>query len=253
MDFKKALEIVLETKNIIMDKESAHNITVKGEADYVTQTDFKVQSFLMEKLSEAYPESGFLAEEKDNDYNGGTPIWIIDPIDGTTNLIHGCNMSAVSLAYYDGKEVIFGAVYNPFTGELFRAEKGKGAFLGDTPIHCTGTDKLNRCLVSVGTSPYYKDEAESNFRLFQKVFLTCEDIRRTGSAALDHCYVAAGRFDIYFERHLKPWDYAAGKLILEEAGGKVTGWQGEEADPTKIWDIVATNGKVHEAFLEMIK
>lgn len=253
MDFKRALEIVMETKNIIMDKESAHEITVKGLADYVTQTDFKVQSFLMEKLSQAYPEAGFLAEEKENDYKGGTPVWIIDPIDGTTNLIHGCNMSAVSLAYYDSRETVFGAVYNPFTGELFRAEKGKGAFLGDIRIRCTDTDNAGRCLAAVGTSPYYKDEAEDNFRLFQKVFLTCEDIRRTGSAALDHCYVAAGRFDAYFERHLKPWDYAAGKLILEEAGGKVTGWQGEEADPTKIWDILATNGKVHDEFLEMIK
>ena len=253
MDFKRALEIVLETKNIIMDKESARDITVKGEADYVTQTDFKVQSFLMEKLSKAYPQTGFLAEEKDNDYKGGTPVWIIDPIDGTTNLIHGCNMSAVSLAYYDGRETVFGAVYNPFTGELFRAEKGKGACLGDVQIHCTDTDSVSRCLAAIGTSPYYKDEAEGNFRVFRKVFLTCEDIRRTGSAALDHCYVAAGRFDAYFERHLKPWDYAAGKLILEEAGGKVTGWQGEEADPTKICDILATNGKVHGDFLEMIK
>lgn len=253
MDFKKALELVLKTKNIIMDRESAHNITVKGEADYVTQTDFKVQSFLMEKLYEAYPQAGFLAEEKDNDYKGGTPIWIIDPIDGTTNLIHGCNMSAVSLAYYDGKETIFGAVYNPFTGELFRAEKGKGAFLGETRIFCTETDKLNRCLAAIGTSPYYKDEAPGNFRIFQKVFLSCEDVRRTGSAALDLCYVAAGRFDAYFERHLKPWDYSAGKLILEEAGGKVTGWQGEEADTTKIWDILATNGKVHGEFLDLIK
>ena len=195
---------------------------------------------------------GFLAEEQENPDYSGKPAWILDPIDGTTNLIHDYRMSAVSLAFYDGREVVFGAVYNPFTEELFTAEKGKGAFLNGKLIRCTETQAIGSCLAAIGTAPYYKEEAAQNFERFQKVFLACQDIRRSGSAALDLCYVACGRIDAYFERHLKPWDYAAGLLLVWEAGGCVTDWQGKALDVTRRNDVLATNGRVHEWFLEAL-
>lgn len=252
MEFQKAAALVRSAKAIVMDGEASQQFTVKGEADYVTQTDYRVQEYLMERLGALAPGAGFLAEERENTDCAGGPAWILDPIDGTTNLIHDYRMSAVSLAFYDGREVVFGAVYNPFAEELFTAEKGKGAFLNGSPIRCTKTDRICECLASVGTAPYYKQEAAHNFERFQKVFLACQDIRRSGSAALDLCYVACGRTDAYFERHLKPWDYAAGLLLVREAGGCVTGWLGEALEATKTCDVLATNGKVHAWFLNTL-
>lgn len=157
-------------------------------------------------------------------------------------------MSAVSLAFYDGQAVVFGAVYNPFTEELFTAQRGRGAYCNGVPIQCTQTREIASCLVAIGTAPYYKEEAARNFERFQTVFLACQDIRRSGSAALDLCYVACGRIDAYFERHLKPWDYAAGQLLIQEAGGCVTGWQGEMLAATEINDVLATNGRYMSGF-----
>ena len=252
MNFQKAVELVRETKTIVLDPEAAHRITVKGKADYVTQVDFSVQAYLKQRLLALAPQAGFLAEEQENPDYSGKPAWILDPIDGTTNLIHDYRMSAVSLAFYDGREVVFGAVYNPFTEELFTAEKGKGAFLNGKLIRCTGTQAIGSCLAAIGTAPYDKEEAAQNFERFQKVFLACQDIRRSGSAALDLCHVACGRIDAYFERHLKPWDYAAGLLLVREAGGCVTDWQGKALDVTRRNDVLATNGKVHAWFLEAL-
>lgn len=252
MDFQRVTALVRETKSIVMDAEASQRITVKGEADYVTQTDFRVQEYLMDRLGALAPEAVFLAEERENTACAGKPAWILDPIDGTTNLIHDYRMSAVSLAFYDGDKVVFGAVYNPFTEELFTAEQGKGAFLNERAIRCTETGYIEGCLAAIGTAPYYKEEAAQNFERFQKVFLNCQDIRRSGSAALDLCYVACGRIDAYFERHLKPWDYAAGLLLVREAGGRVTGWRGEAPEVTEVNDVLATNGKVHEWFLDVL-
>lgn len=252
MDFEKAIELVRETRPIVMDADSSRCVTVKGEADYVTQTDLRVQEFLMERLRPLATQADFLSEERENAACAGKPAWILDPIDGTTNLIHDYRMSAVSLAFYDGRAVVFGAVYNPFTEELFTAERGRGAFLNGAPIRCTQTESVAQCLAAIGTAPYFKQEAAQNFERFQKVFLACQDIRRTGSAALDLCYVACGRIDAYFERHLKPWDYAAGLLLVREAGGCVTGWQGEALEVTEPNDVLATNGQVHGWFLKAL-
>lgn len=154
MDFQRAAELVLETKAIVMDEKAARQVTVKGQADYVTQVDFAVQSYLKERLLALHPQAGFLAEEQENVDYSGRPAWILDPIDGTTNLIHGYQMSAVSLAFYDGQAVVFGAVYNPFTEELFTAQRGRGAYCNGVPIQCTQTREIASCLVAIGTAPY---------------------------------------------------------------------------------------------------
>ena len=235
-------------------QDAAMGIREKSShVDLVTLYDPMVQEFLRSRLLTLLPEAGFLGEEDaTHDIAGRRQLFIVDPIDGTTNLIHGYQMSAVSLAFYDGQAVVFGAVYNPFTEELFTAQRGRGAYCNGVPIQCTQTREIASCLVAIGTAPYYKEEAARNFERFQTVFLACQDIRRSGSAALDLCYVACGRIDAYFERHLKPWDYAAGQLLIQEAGGCVTGWQGEMLAATEINDVLATNGKIHERFLEVL-
>ncbi|HIT53665.1 MAG TPA: inositol monophosphatase [Candidatus Fimivicinus intestinavium] len=252
MEIQRMIELVRGAQSILMDENAARQVTVKGVADYVTQVDLRVQAYFQQRLAALDPQAAFLAEEKENEKVAGKPAWILDPVDGTTNLIHDYRMSAVSLAYYDGASVACGVVYNPFTQELFTAQRGGGAFLNGVPIRCSAARTMDDCLAAIGTAPYYKAEAAQNFALFQKVFLACQDIRRSGSAALDLCYVACGRIDAYFERHLKPWDYAAGLLLVQEAGGCVTDWQGHLPEVTKPGNVLATNGKLHEQFLELL-
>lgn len=247
------IELIKETKRIAEDSRSAHDVTVKGLADFVTKVDTGIQEFLRRRLAEMYPDIQFMSEEKNNsEINFSGRVWILDPIDGTTNLIHDYRMSAVSLALADNGEPVMGIVYNPFTEELFTAQKGRGAFLNGEPIHVTDTDTLAGALVNVGTSPYYKDMADANFEIIKSFFVKCEDIRRSGSAALDLCYIACGRTDGYFERRLKPWDHAAGTVILREAGGCVTDMAGGAPGYTAPADICASNGKIHKDMLEVI-
>lgn len=250
---ERLIKLIKETKKIALDSGSAHEIKIKGAADYVTRVDMGVQEYLRPRLAELYPEIQFMSEEKDNslvDMSG--KVWILDPIDGTTNLIHDYRMSAVSLGLAENGTPVLGVVYNPFTGELFHAKKGDGAFLNGEPIHVSDAETLSSSLISVGTSPYYKDMADETFDTIKKVFAASEDIRRCGSAAMDLCYCACGRIDGYFERRLKPWDYAAGTVILREAGGRVTAMGGGEPSMRVPSDIIATNGSIHTELEELI-
>lgn len=242
----KLIRLVKETKAIALDGGSAHDIKVKGLADFVTKVDIGIQEFLRPRLFEMYPDVQFMSEEKDNsgiDHRG--KVWVLDPIDGTTNLIHDFKMSAVALALVDNGVPVLGIVYNPFTDELFSAKRGGGAFLNGRPIHVTDAAELSHSLVLVGTSPYRKDLADVNFDIIKRLYIASEDIRRCGSAALDLCYLACGRADGFFERNLKPWDYAAGTAILREAGGMVTDFNGAEPSYQVPSDILASNGKIH--------
>lgn len=250
---EKLIELIRETKKIALDSGSAHDITIKGTADFVTKVDMGVQEFLRPRLRELYPDVQFMSEEKDN--SGIDPrgkVWILDPIDGTTNLIHDYKMSAVSLGLAEGGIPVMGVVYNPFTDELFCAKKGSGAFLNGERIRVSAAESMESALISVGTSPYYKELADENFEIIKRIFIKAEDIRRCGSAAMDLCYIACGRIDGYFERRLKPWDYAAGTIILREAGGRVTTTAGGEPSCSFPSDIIASNGKIHDEFAELI-
>lgn len=250
---EKLLELIKETKKIAADTDSAQDVTVKGVADFVTKVDMGIQEFLKPGLAELYPDIQFMSEEKDNsEIDQSGKVWILDPIDGTTNLIHDYKMSAVSLGLVDNGIPVLGIVYNPFSDELFYAEKGKGAFLNGKPIHVTDADTLAKSLVSVGTSPYEKYLADENFRLIKDFFIECEDIRRSGSAAMDLCYIACGRTDGFFERNLKPWDYTAGIVIVREAGGRVTDFIGNEPSYRSPSDICASNGKIHEYMMDVL-
>lgn len=222
IDYKYVEEIVRTAGNIMLQTVSNDQIHTKGRADFVTDKDVEVQQYVYERLHEAYPQIGFIGEET-CDYANGTSEqqWILDPIDGTTNYIYGYNLSAISLALKHQDDIIFGIVYNPFTNELFRAAKGEGAYLNDKRIKASKKPGINEALVAVGTSPYDKNMAERVFESIREIFKKSLDIRRTGSAAIDMAYVACGRQDAYFEYNLKPWDFAAGCILIKEAGGIV--------------------------------
>lgn len=253
MNPDKIIQLVHETRPLIMDTENTHKITIKGQADFVTRVDTSVQQFIQKALAGLYPDIQFIGEEDHmNTIDPSRPAWILDPIDGTTNLIYDFQHSAVSLGYYENGRIQLGVVYNPFTEETFHAVRDQGAYLNGHPIHCNPTEHMADSLISIGTSPYDREMAAQNFKVFQKIFEHSLDIRRTGSAALDLSYVACGRLDGYIERNLKPWDFAAGALILEEAGGKITNYQKQPVDYCKNQDILASNGHIHDEIAALL-
>ena len=212
-------ELIIREAGRMIRSEDPHDAESKeGHANFVTSTDKRVQAFLREQLPKTVPGSRFIGEEGESMALTDDPTWIVDPVDGTTNLIHDYRHSAVSVALAVKKEPVLGLVYQPYTDELFRAEKGKGACLNGKPIRVSGTG-MDRALVLFGTSPYNPQKAGTSLKTVLKYLLTCADIRRSGSAALDLCYVACGRAEVFFELELKPWDVAAGALLVTEAGG----------------------------------
>lgn len=258
--------IIQEVSNTYLTRENSQNITVKGDSNFVTEVDTQIEKAMKERLLSLYPDTQFMGEEGDNsDVDFTTPVWILDPVDGTSNLIHDFQNSSMSLALTMDKKVVFGVIYHYSSKEYFYAKKGEGAYVGcaslinpnkpeyatpssvATPIQVSHTTELSRSLVSFGTSPYDKATlGEKNCETLKQIFFACEDIRRIGSAAIELAYVAAGRVDIYLERNLKPWDYAAAIVIIEEAGGIITDYEGQEIDIAKPCNILAANKVVHE-------
>ena len=190
----------------------------EGHANFVTNIDSAVEEYLEDALTRLLPGSRFIGEEKENAKLTDAPTWIVDPLDGTTNLIHDYHMSAVSIALCEGKTPVLGLIWQPYSGEMFYAEKGKGASLNGAPIHVADT-AFRDAVVAFGTAPYYEELEEKSMALAGEFLHCCADIRRSGSAAIDLASVACGRLDAFFEMRLKPWDYAAGSLIVQEAGG----------------------------------
>lgn len=243
---QEIIALVKRTKTFVENRERAGHIKVKGPADYVTQVDTDIQNFLCRELGRLAPEIQFLGEEEGLHEMSGDTYWILDPIDGTTNLIHDYQHSVVSLALYEKEEITMGIVYDPFREDMYHAQKGKGSFLNGMPISVSDAEALSETIVTIGTSPYDRELTEENFQRFQRVFEKSQDIRRTGSAALDLANVACGRTGGFFELRLSPWDFAAGMLLVAEAGGRVTNYEGEPLNLLKRGSVVATNGKVHE-------
>ncbi|MDE6950980.1 MAG: inositol monophosphatase [Lachnospiraceae bacterium] len=252
MDLKQVKDIILEAGNFLKNREAAAHITVKGAADYVTETDKQVQDFIQKSLEKLYPEIQFLGEEKNNDeVDISGKAWVLDPVDGTTNLIHDYKRSSISLALANGGKIAAGIVYQPYTEELFYAERGKGAYLNGKRIYVSSAKTMEECLVSVGTDPYNKKElGEQVFRDIYRVFMDCQDIRRSGSAAIDLAETAAGRLDGFFEAKLNIWDYAAGQLLVEEAGGKVTDYAGNALECAMNSSVVCGNPAIHALLVE---
>ncbi len=241
------LPIVREAGNILLAREGADCIAAKAAQDFVTAVDFRVQNAICHRLRENWPEIQFMGEEKDNsDIDFSRPYWVLDPIDGTTNFIHDFRASVISLALVVEHDPIFGVVYDPYAGEEFTAVRGRGAFLNGRPIRVSAAAALSEALVFVGTAPYRRAEMDENFRRIQRVYLSSHDIRRFGCTALELCYLACGRADGQFEFGTKPWDIAAGWLILREAGGEVVSVWGGPPPLDRESAIVSTNGNFTE-------
>ena len=212
---REAAALILQAHGILAECKSGHR-------DVVTEYDRRGQELLTARLSQAVPGARFFCEENDrHDDLNAEHLFIIDPIDGTMNFVRRLNHSCISVAYCSRGERLCGAVLNPYAEELFTAVRGEGAFLNGKPIHVDEAP-LSETLVVCGTAPYSPEAVTDTFRLMEKAYRASLDIRRQGSAALDLCSVAAGRAGAYFEMALSLWDYAAGTLLVEEAGGICT-------------------------------
>ena len=218
--FETAKIIVLRAGQQLMDRDGAQEISEKTETDFVTAVDLRVQRMIFEELSALDPSVQFIGEEKDNrevDRHG--KVWILDPVDGTTNFIHDFHHSVISLAYAEQRVTKYGIVYCPYTGEVIEARLGEGAWCNGVPMKVSQKTSLSQCLISTGTSPAYRDCTDVTFARMRRIFERCQDIRRIGSAALELSYLACGRLDGFYEEILKLWDYAAAQLMIREAGG----------------------------------
>jgi len=223
-----------------------------GMHNLVTHYDKAAEALIYNLLNQRFPTHGFIGEEQ-GETKKGDIIWIVDPLDGTVNFAHGVPVFAVSIAAASGNDVLAGCIYQPMTQELFWAEKGKGAFLNGKPLSVTQNKNLNEALLATGF-PYNVDQDPLHcIETFSKMTRKGVPIRRLGSAAIDLSYVAAGRFDAYWEVTLQPWDFAVGKLLVEEAGGRVTAYDGNSFDIYKPTTLVATNGHLHSKLLEAIR
>ncbi len=213
----------------------------KGEVDLVTRADRASEAFLVEGIRRRFPGHGILAEEGGGDEGeAGAPRWIVDPLDGTTNFAHGLPLWSVSIAVMHGGRMLAGVVHDPNRDECFRAARGAGAFLGDRRLRVSGTTTLGDALLVTGFPYDIRTTDVDNLDHFARFMKRCRAVRRLGSAALDLAWVAAGRFDGFWELKLHPWDVAAGALLVEEAGGIVTGFGGEPFDPFGA-EVVAAN------------
>jgi myo-inositol-1(or 4)-monophosphatase len=227
-------------------------VEFKGEINPVTEADYLSQEKIISIISSKYPDHGILAEEGDDGDQVETEYqWIIDPLDGTVNYSHNYPFFCVSIALKRERDVVLGAVYNPVMDEMFTALKGQGAHLNGSPIKASDCKHINRALLCTGFPYDVKQSDENNIAHFTNFIMAAQAIRRDGTAALDLCYVAAGRFDGFWELKLYPWDMAAGGLMVLEAGGMVTDFKGGEFNPFSR-DIVASNGPIHEEMLSII-
>ncbi|MFH1752843.1 MAG: inositol monophosphatase family protein [Candidatus Omnitrophota bacterium] len=232
-------------------------ITAKAKSspfDLVTVADIEAEKRIVAVLRDSCPDHNILAEEEIYPATGSDLTWIIDPLDGTNNFAYGIPIFCVSIALARAKDVILGVVYDVNRDELFCAEKGKGAFLNDRPISVSPIDKLEKSMLATGFYYDRADDMSGTLEWIKKFFLRhITGIRRLGAAALDLSYVGCGRFTGFWEFNLSPWDFAAGKIIIEEAGGKITDRRGQAVDPVKSGFVVASNGKIHATMLDILR
>lgn len=215
-----------------------------GRHNLVTHYDKAAEALIFSCLLKKFPNHGFIGEEQGQTKKGDI-VWIVDPLDGTVNFAHGIPIFAVSIAAVANHEVIASCIYQPMTQELFWAEKGKGSYLNGNPLHVTTNKSLDEAMLATGFPYNVHEDPLQCIETFDKLTRKAFPIRRFGSAAIDLAYVAAGRFDAYWEVSLQPWDFAGGKLLVEEAGGKVSQYDGSPCDPFQASTILATNDLLH--------
>jgi len=248
-----AIEIARDAGIFVKNKlNSVHTIHYKGKINLVTEADKISEEMITSKITTLFPDHDILAEEFTHIDSGSDFRWIIDPLDGTTNYAHGFPFFCVSIALERLDTMIVGIVYDPMLDEMFVAEKGKGAFLNDREIHVSNTRGTIKSLLATGFPYDIQKDSQNNLNYFNEMILKAQAIRRAGSAALDLAYVAAGRFDGFWELKLNPWDIAAGWLLVEEAGGIVTDMGGNNyflESPS----ILASNGRIHKEMMDVLE
>ncbi|MEE4178198.1 MAG: inositol monophosphatase family protein [Bacteroides sp.] len=235
-----------------VDRLQHHQIESKGIHNFVTYVDKTAEKQLVEGLQKLLPEAGFIVEENTIDKQGESLQWVVDPLDGTTNFIHGVPVFSISIALMKDKEILLGVVYEINQDECFWAVKGKGAFLNDEPIRVSEAPTVNDSLLATGFPYYDYSRLDQYMKLFTWCLRNSHGVRRMGSAAVDLAYVACGRFDGFFEYSLSPWDVAAGALIVREAGGLVTDFCGGD-NPVFGREIIATNPLIFDELLDKVR
>lgn len=253
MQWKSFAEDVARKSGVLLrDKfRMTHEIEYKGDINIVTEADKMSESLIIESIRREFPGHGILSEESPA-VSGTEPLrWIIDPLDGTTNYAHGYPVFCVSIALEKEGVVILGVIYDPMRDDMFVAVRNEGVYLNDGKIAVSSVDNISRSLLATGFPYDIRDSKENNLDYFNAMAVNVQAIRRAGAAALDLAYLAAGRFDGFWELKLKPWDTAAGWLMVEEAGGKVTDLFG------KKWNIssphlLASNGMIHQQMMDII-
>jgi len=228
-------------------------VSLKGPANFVTMADKRAEEMLHDDLTKARPGYGFLGEEGGlREGNDKSHTWIVDPLDGTTNFLHGIPQFAVSIGLQREGTMIAGLIYNPANDDLFTAERGKGAFLNDQRLRVAGRRSLGECVIACGLPHMGRGDLELSRAEMTAIQAKVAGLRRFGAAALDMAYVAAGRFDGFWERNLHPWDMAAGQIIVREAGGIVSGIEGDD-DPLRTGHVICGNEFVHAELVKILK
>ena len=248
-EFVSAAEAIAREAGELLMGYFARRVPVeyKGDVDLVTEADRASETLIMDRLQARFPRHDVLGEEGARRETGSDYQWYVDPLDGTTNFAHGFPVFCISMGLEHKGRLIAGVIYDPARGEMFAAEQGSGAYLNQRRIHVSKTSRLLESLVGTGF-PSHKRHQNPNIHFYHQITLRTHGVRRAGSAALDLASVASGRFDGFWEFNLNPWDLAAGVLLVEEAGGQVSGFFGQ---PFRLQDrdVVATNGLIHADLL----
>ena len=248
-----AAEAALQAGAIQKARYGQHlEIRHKGAIDLVTDVDHACEAAILATIKGRFPDHDVVAEETPAERRGSRYVWFVDPLDGTVNYAHGYPFFSASVAVAVDGRVLAGAVYDPIKEELFTAERGAGAHLNGRPLHVSAADELIKSLLVTGFPYDLRDDVDKKIRLFRRFMGEAQGIRRDGSAALDLCYLAAGRIDGFWEERLHMWDMAAGNLMVEEAGGRVSRFDGTSLG-LRADEIVASNGALHEAMLEVLR
>jgi myo-inositol-1(or 4)-monophosphatase len=227
------------------------SVEKKGAIDLVTAADVESEKTIFKEIQSVFPDHTILAEESGLHQGHPENCWIVDPLDGTTNFAHNLPIFSISIAFSHHQETRIGVVFNPISGELFTAAFGQGAQLNHRPIEVSSTPTMEESLLVTGFPYDLPDRITGLMQRFRNALCVCQGVRRLGSAAIDLCYVACGRFDGFWEENLKPWDTAAGALIAQEAGGRITDFEGRPFD-LEGKQILATNGHIHQEMIALL-
>jgi myo-inositol-1(or 4)-monophosphatase len=255
-----ACEVAYEAGALIREAfGSITKVDYKGEVNPVTETDTAAENLIIERIRRAFPDHAILGEE-----TGGArgqavasddprPIWLIDPLDGTNNFAHGFPHVSVSIAWRSAAKIQVGVVYDPLRDEIFVARRGEGATVNGAPMRVTSTARLADAFLATGFPYNRRVAAENNVQMLDNFLRRSQGVRRVGSAALDLAYVAWGRFDGFWEPRLSPWDLAAGSLLVEEAGGRMSDFEGDTRRLFSGEEVVASNGLIHKEMLRVLR